>query len=291
MLAHNIKEVLSLVPEALPLIKEASLEKEFPVDSKSSVAASYLVANYLEKVAHKSISDSVFSLIKKAVDLYELSDVVDPLVSKMTTMEKVASAEPSVKQEEILFEENLTGLGFFNLEKAASAAEEICNKFGDEVSSPYVKMYACSGWLSKEAAIKALTSRVIASNKTEPGYVKIARIICDNIQENDTQAIREVCKTVTALDKKAGLDIIGFDFYKEAMVIGLEKMAGMVTVNVAGEQFPYTKVVKFGKDRIGSLLGNDVSSGMNGDPINDKAVLESLPRDLQLVLKAGLKNV
>lgn len=291
MLAHNIKEVLTLVPEALPLVKEASLEKDFPVDSRSSAAASFLVANYLEKVAHKPISDTVFSLIKKAIDLYELKDEVEPLVGKLTPMQKQASNESTVELEQSIFDDNISGLGFFSLEKVATIAEGIVEKFGDQVTSPHVKLYSCSGWLDKEAAVKALTSRVIASDKKELGYVKIAQIICNNVKENDQSAIREVCRTVSALDKKAGLDIMGFNFYKEAMVLGLEKMASILSVSVAGEQFPYEKIVKFGKDRIGTLLGKDIAAGMNGDPVNDKAVVESLPRDLQLVLKAGLKNV
>lgn len=291
MLAHNIKEVLTLVPEALPLVKEASLEKDFPVDSRSSAAASFLVANYLEKVAHKPISTAVFSLIKKAIDLYELKDEVEPLVGKLTPMQKQASNESTVELEQSMFDDNISGLGFFSLEKVASVAESIVEKFGYQVTSPHVKLYSCSGWLDKEAAVKALTSRVIASNKKELGYVKIAQIICNNVKENDQSAIREVCRTVSALDKKAGLDIMGFNFYKEAMVLGLEKMASILSVSVAGEQFPYEKVAKFGKDRIGTLLGKDIAAGMNGDPVNDKAVIESLPRDLQLVLKAGLKNV
>lgn len=292
MLAHNIKDVLTLVPEAFNLVKEASLDKEFPVDSKSSTAASYLVANYLEKIAHKSISDAVFSLIKKAVELYELEDELNPLVNKFSLTEKQASNQaPDLKQIQHEFEDNVTGLSFFTLEKAASNAEEIVASSNGEITSDLVNRYACIGWLDKQAAVQSLTNRFIATDKTEPGYIKIARIIIDKVREDDTATIRDVCRTITNLDKQAGLDLMGFNIYKEAILTKEAAFISKLLVNVGGENFPYEKVVKFGKDRIGSLLGKDVANGLTGNPVNDKAVLESLPRDLQLVLKTGLKNV
>lgn len=288
MLAHNIKEVLTLAPEAFNLVKEASLDKDFPVDNKSSVAASYLVATYLEKVAHRSISESVFSLIKKAVDLYGLADELEPLVCKFDMVEKQAAAVSDTfvldMQE---FEDSLSGWGYTCLEKTASTAQELVEKYGDRVVSPLVLQYSCSGWLDKEAAVQSLANRVVATKGTEPGYIKIARLVANNVALGDSAALKDLCQTVTTLDKQAGLDLLGFNFYREAVML---KQAG-VLVSIGGEGVPFEKIVKFGKDRIGTLVGSDVANALTGDVVNDKAVLESLPRDLQLVLKASLKNV
>lgn len=289
MLAHNIKEVLTLAPEAFSLVKEASLDKDFPIDSKSSVAASYLVATYLEKVAHRSISESVFSLIKKAVDLYDLGGVLEPLVCKFDMVEKQASVQVSdnfvVELQE--FEDSLSGWGYTCLEKTASAAEELLGKYGDRITSEAVLTYSCSGWLNKEAAVQSLANRVVATKGKEPGYIKVARLIANDVALGDSAALKDLCHTVTSLDKQAGLDLLGFNFYREAV---LTKSASIL-VSIGGENFPFEKIVKFGKDRIGALVGSDISAALTGDVSNDKAVLESLPRDLQLVLKASLKNV
>lgn len=287
MLAHNIKEVLTLAPEAFNLVKEASLDKDFPVDNRSSVAASFLVATYLEKVAHKSISESVFSLIKKAVDLYGLSSELEPLVCKFDMVEKQASSVDSFTVDMQEFEDSLTGWGYTCLEKTASAAEELVEKYGSQITSDNVLQYSCSGWLNKEAAVQSLANRVVATKGSEPGYIKIARLIANDVAINDRHTLKDLCRTVTTLDKQAGLDLLGFNFYKEAVML---KTAG-VAVNISGESIPFEKIVKFGKERIGAILGSDIAASLTGDVVNDKAVLESLPRDLQLVLKASLKNV
>lgn len=287
MLAHNIKEVLTLAPEAFNLVKEASLDKDFPVDNKSSVAASFLVATYLEKVAHRSISESVFSLIKKAVDLYGLAGELEPLVCKFDMVEKQASAGDSFTVDMQEFEDSLTGWGYTCLEKTAAAAEELVSKYGDQVTSENALQYSCSGWLNKEAAVQSLANRVVATKGSEPGYIKIARLVANDMGLGDQASLKDLCRTVTLLDKQAGLDLLGFNFYREAVML---KTAG-VGVMVAGESIPFEKIVKFGKDRIGASIGSDVASALTGDVVNDKAIIESLPRDLQLVLKASLKNV
>src|SRR5574343_646484 len=119
MLAHNIKKVLELAPEATELVKQASLEEEFPLTSKDNVIASYLVASYLEKVASRPISEAVFALIKKAVDLYDVNDVVEPLVAKLCLQEKSAGYVPTLAEEESRFEGELSQVGFYDLIKTA----------------------------------------------------------------------------------------------------------------------------------------------------------------------------
>jgi hypothetical protein len=93
------------------------------------------------------------------------------------------------------------------------------------------------------------------------------------------------------LDKKAGLDIMGFNFYKEALIVKKAAYAGGLSVKVDGQDVPYSKIQALGKERIGSFLGKDIGASLTEDPVNDKAVIESLPLDSQKMLASILKSV
>lgn len=291
MLAHNIKDILTKVPEAMNMVKQANLEEDFPSDSKDSVSASYLRVHYLEKIAGKDVDEATVKKITKAAELYGVKDVLDTMVTKFSDMEKKASVSTnnpfkvSLSQLEANFEGNLGGLGFLGIEKAASAAKAIYAEFGDAVKSEAVLRYAGHGWLNKQAAIMVLANRYHATK--EPAFVKVARLVMDNIIESDFNAISNLCDTVQSLDKQAGLDIIGFNFYKEALYTKEADLLSSMTVKIDGKSVPWESIQKFGKDRIGSILGADVAKAMTGDAATDKAMLESLPADSQKML-AGL---
>ena len=292
MLAHNLKDILKLIPESKELIKQANIEEEFPLDSPDSASASYLRAHFLIKVAGKSFDMDQFDRIEKAVSLYGTKDALDAWLPRFNTLEKKASEaekkhQPSVKEAEANFEGNLAGFGYLGIEKTASAAEDIYSKFGPLVKSAEVLRYSGNTYINKEAAIQALSNRYTASK--DIAFVKIARVIVDNVRDNDFKAIHEVCKTVTGLDKKAGLDIIGFNFYKEALFAKKADYTSSLNINLAGSSVPYEKVMNFGKERIGATIGKDVEGSMTDCPVNNKAVLESLPRDTQVLLKSLLK--
>lgn len=296
MLAHNLKDILTLIPEARELVKLASVEEEFPTDNSDSASASYLRVHYLMKVANKPVDEVTFNLVKTAAELYGVKNKLDKLLPRLDQIEKKAVAiekynKPNIKIVEAGFEGDLAGFGFLGIEKIASTAEEIVNNYGEEVTSTEVLRYSGRCWLNKEAAIQSIANRVsaIPNQSDKVPFVKVARLIVESVKENDFPVIGEICKTVTLLDKKAGLDIIGFNFYKEALITK-EAAVGGLTVSLAGEQVPYTKIVRFGKDRIGSSLGNDIASSLIDDPVNDKAVLESLPRDLQIMLASLVKS-
>lgn len=293
MLAHNMKDILTLVPEAAEFVKKANLEEEFPVDNSDSAAASYLRANYLVKVAGKTVSEDVFALTKKAVDLYGIKDKLDALLPKFNTMQKQANASgPSVpvKVVEASFEGDLTGFGFLSLEKTASCARDLWDQYGEEIKSEEVRRYAGRAWLNKEAAVIGLANRYHATKGKCTEFVKIARLVNDQVKPNDFEAIGNLCQTITALDKKAGLDIIGFNFYKEALITKEAEFVGSCKVMLAGEEVPYEKIQRFGKDRIGATIGDDVAKELTDCPVTNKAVLESLPLDLQRMLKSLVKS-
>ena len=285
MLAHNIKEVLSIVPEALDFVKEASLEQDFPVDSRDSAAASYLTAAYLIKRAGKVIDVDILKRLEKAASLYGVKEQLDAFIPRFTPV--IKEAELDIKTVEAMFEGDLCG--FLNIEKAASQATELMLKYASKVTSGEVLRYSGNAYLDKEAAVYSLANRFYATKESFPSFIKIARIINDEVREDDFAAIGDICRTVTYLDKQAGLDLIGFNFYREALLTKEAAVSGLV-VNLNGLPVPYAKIIALGKDRIGSYLGKDVGDAMKGD-ISDKYMLEALPKPTQAMLQNILKNV
>lgn len=287
MLAHNIKAILATVPEVTGMVKQANLEEDFPVDSKDSVVASYLRVHYLTKVAERFVDPAVEKRITKAAKLYEVKDELDKYVGRFSVLEKKAAENQekyglTLREVEAGFEGDLAGFGFLGIEKTASMANAIYEKYGDQVKSEAVLRYAGRRWLNKEAAVLALANRYHVSK--EPAFVKIARLVHDSIRESDFDAISSICKTVQGLDKQAGLDVIGFNFYKEALYGKEAELKSALTVKLAGKDVPWECIEKFGKARIENALGKDVANALTGDAATDKAMLESLPLDSQKLL-------
>ena len=292
MLAHNLKEILEIVPEAMGLIKRANLEEDFPTDCKDSVIASYLRVNYLEKYAEKAVDPTTKTLVEKAASLYEVDKDLAVFISRFSqgSFEKKASETSSrysvsLLEKQAYFEGSLGG--FLNIEKAAEAAQELYQASPSEITSQDVLRYAGRAYLNKEAAVKTLANRYHATK--DPSFVKVAQLAANSIREDDFDSINELCKTVTQLDKKAGLDIIGFNFYREALLTKVSELASCLHVNLAGEQVPYEKILRFGKGRISSTLGKDIGEAITENPAEDKVMLEALPRDLQRMLGSLVK--
>lgn len=291
MLAYDIKEILTIVPEALPMVKKANLEADFPVDSKDSAVASYLRMQYMMKVAHKTVPYDAIELLEKAAGLYGFAEEVKPLVAKMEAYEqhvKVASmtkVEEDLRYKELEIEGNLTG--FTDLEKVASEAQSLYDSY--EVQSDIVKLYACDAYLNKEAALGALAARYQATE--DANFMKVASVL--RKIDSDSLSIEELrllCNTVTHLDKQAQISTKGFNFFKEALI----KKAAMVSVckvHLAGVDVPYENIEKLGKDRIAQILGKDVADELTGDPRHNKQVLETLPLDLQQMLSKFARPV
>jgi hypothetical protein len=292
MLAHSIKEVLTLVPEAMEFIKQASLEQDFPVDNKDSAAASYLTAAYLTKVAGKVLDTDLLKKLEKAASLYNVKDVMDKFIPRFSQMTKQASEEEimsMVKVAEAGFEGDLCG--FLNIEKAAEKATFLIEKYAGKVTSEEVMRYSGNAYLDKSAAIRSLANRYHATKEQNPHFIKIARIIQDDVREDDFKTIGEICRVVTTLDKQAGLDLIGFNAWKEFLLTKQSALITSLHVKLAGIDIPYTKIASLGRDRIEGYLGKEAAAGLTGDCINDKYVLESMPRSSQIQLNNILKNV
>lgn len=293
MIAHNLKAILTLVPEARDMIKQASLEEDYPYDNKDSVCASYLRIKYLEKVAEKPVDPETKAFITKAANLHGVKERLDELSLGFVNIEKKASQEKSpfdlpVTAVEAGFEGDLSGMGFLSLEKVASAAQAIVASFGEDVTSPEVLRYAGKAYLNKQAAVIGLANRYHTTKM--PEFVKVAHLVMD-MSETDFTNINDLCTTVTQLDKQAGLDIVGFNFYREALLTKKADLISSMRVKLAGQDVPYESIQKFGKERISSAIGADIGKALNGDPGNDKAVLESMPIDLQKMLASLVKGI
>src|SRR4051812_41989948 len=127
MLAHNLKDILSIIPEAKEHIKKANIEEEFPIDNKDGALASYLRAYYLVKVAGKPVDPEVMEKLEKAATLYNIKETALPFIKSMkkyaetSQLNEVSKLEElTVKQAEANFEGSLTG--FFDPHQAMQDA-------------------------------------------------------------------------------------------------------------------------------------------------------------------------
>lgn len=179
MLAHTLKSILELVPEALPLVKQASVDKEFPLDSKDSCIATALQLKYFEKVAYHPVDFTDIEKIGKAVHLYGVSEEVKDLSTRMI-----------------------------------KAAQEKFVREHDIKTAPETKF---EGVLNKEAALKSLTVRYNETKDTS--FVKVAEAIYKGREDprlKDPESLLKIASAIDALDQKHGLQFKGFNFKKEA---------------------------------------------------------------------------
>ena len=97
MIAYTLKQVLALVPEALPFVKKASIEEDFPLNNKDSCMASALAVEYCRHISHQSIDPDTLDKVASAAEVYGLVDSVNTLtglLKERSTFEKSASVQP-----------------------------------------------------------------------------------------------------------------------------------------------------------------------------------------------------
>jgi hypothetical protein len=296
MLAHDIKNILNILPDAQPLVKEANLEVDYPLDTKDGAIASYLRYQYRTKVAHKldGLSPETIEQIEKAAELYGIKDQVKPLVTRLEKYAQTSTqaaftkyAEMNVKTAEFDFEGKASG--FSKIPELVKEAQELCNKYGEDITSFEVLRYAGKGFFNKQAAVQALFARAQASGKEV--FTKVAEIVEKSMSESSTEReVSDVLSRINQLDDKTGLSLRGFNIYKEAM-LPKEAAASILNVRVCGKQVPYEKIAMLGKERIRTYIGEDVAEGMSSDPVANKQMIEALPLSEQRLLESMLKNV
>jgi len=278
MIAYDLKKILELAPEAAEFIKSASLTEDYPTGSLSSVCASYLRAEYLIHHKGQYVDPDLHNSLIKAAHLYEVKAPLDKIVSKFAKPEFQKSAQEDLMEKIALFEEYAYGL--HQPEKAATLAKDLIVHTERED----VKRYAGQAFLDKEAMVSALARRYQTCGSK--AYVKMAHMAVDNVAENDFEKVASLCEMVTDLDKINGLDVLGFDFYKEALHVKVAAFTHKLHVKLAGKDVPYQHLERLGKSGIEDLVGKDIASGFNSeDPYSTKAALEASPRDVQLILR------
>ena len=81
MLAYDLNNILQIVPEAVGMVKEASLSEDFPTDSKDSTLASGLQIAYLTKVAGEIVDYVIQDKVSRAAIAYGISDELEKLAA------------------------------------------------------------------------------------------------------------------------------------------------------------------------------------------------------------------
>lgn len=294
MIAYTLKHVLELVPQAVPLIKQAHVDEDYPLSNKDSCVASALCLNYHVNVDRQSVDPDRMEKIAQAVKLYQVEDLVGDLTGKMLNSLLVKQASARRPAEYMLkqahFEGNLSG--FMDPSEQSDEAVELFKEATDLNVSPSdeVKRYSGNCFMRKEAAVKGLAVRY---HKTQDvGYVKLASAI-GKVNETTLkpETIVDICKTVAEMDKRAGLEDKGFNFFKEALVI--EKAAALagMTVKLKGYDVPMDTITSLGKTRLAEYMGHELIREMDEGELNFKAALEALPIDSQQLLLRMTKCV
>lgn len=295
MLAYTLKNVVELIPESLDMVKQASITQEYPVDSKDSTIASALAIEYDKYLTNRSVDPDVMTKVASAVELYGVKSEVDHLCSQLQKAaydKAMASLQDPVKEyhvKEAGFIGDLSG--FSDPESRNTAAVELYKSASAAKAEPceQVRRYSGNAYLSKAAAVSALASRYKASG--EVGFAKIAAAL-GRMSESGfkTETVQDICRTVTSMDKQAGLHLRGYDFYREALLTKEAELVSALRVKLAGSDVPYESIHKVGKDRIAQYIGADVAREMDSGPAHFKQVLETLPLDLQRLVVDLTKN-
>jgi hypothetical protein len=296
MLAHSLKSILTLIPEALPLVKKASIDKTLPLDSADSCIASALQLKYFEKVAYSPVSFTDMEKVASAVEMYNVGETVARLSSAMV---KAASVKREVESRDLsaeyfLKEASFSGDISTTLVSERSVVAQQLYKLAESSNISYsdsVELYSGHAYFDKSAALKSLSVRYAATKNDE--FVKIARVIVESSTDErlkDSNNLVKIANFVAALDEKEGLQFKGFNFYQEAFVKEAAFKSALI-VKLAGQNVDYEKLEQLGKARISSYVGADVAKEMDSGPENFKHVLESLPLDTQKLILNMTKNV
>lgn len=292
MLAHTIKSILTLVPEAMPLVKLASIDKEFPLDNADSCIASALQLKYFEKVAYSPVDFTTLEKVATAVKLWGVGETVADLSKKMIKAAAATKDDPQNNYflKEASFQGEIPTLAVSKRSEGARALYKAATENGLPFSDA-VELYSGHAHFDKEAALKSLTVRYNATQNVD--FVKIARVIVESEKDErlqDADNLVKIANFVTSIDEKEGLQFKGFNFFQEAFIKEAAFKSALL-VKLAGKSVPYESIERVGKTCIASYMGADVAREMDSGPENFKQVAETLPLDMQRLLLNLTKNV
>lgn len=283
MLAYDMNEILSIVPDAVGLVKEASLNEEFPLDNADSVCASALRAGYLTKVAGKQVPYSTQESIEKAVQAYGLEQSLKPLHDRMTKYASALAAERHYdKKASLELSEDVLASGFgygCDLIKQANYAASLVDRYGDSNYQEVTLRYSGSLPLSEPLLFEALEKRAFVTKNSDYGVIKdsIASYTVDALNAESREKRASLAQFIATLDFKCGYH---GDIYKDAFV-----KEAACKVRLKTKEVSWESIQKLGKGHIKDLVGKDVADALTGDYANDKAVIEALPLDERGVIE------
>jgi hypothetical protein len=295
MLAYTLKDILELVPEAASFTKQASVEQDMPLDNKDSCIATALQLKYHEKVAYKAVDVFAIEKVARAVKAYGVEDQVKALSERMVkaaferTSAAAAIATDDYMMKQAYFEGELSGMRpHGTMSKEASALyDEACAKGINPSDS--IKIYSGHGYMDKEAAVKALANRYYETKN--PSFVKIATAIHKMEGEFKPETVRDICDTISEMDKEAGLSTKGYNFYAETVLVKEAQLVSALNVKLCGKNVPFEKIAKLGKGRFSAYMGEDIGREYDMGPVHFKQTLEALPMDLQKIALHLTNNV
>lgn len=295
MLAYTLKEILDLVPEAATFVKQASIEQDMPLDNKDSCIATALQMKYHEKVAYKAVDVFALEKVAKAVKAYGVETEVASLTERMVkaasqrTATAAALATDDYLTKQAYFEGELSGIRVAGtLSKQASELYDEATSKGINPSEAVVR-YSGHGYMDKEAAVKALANRFYETQN--PSFVKLASAIHKLSGQIKPETVRDICDTITEMDKEAGLTTRGYNFYNETILTKEAAVISSLNVKLCGKNVPFEKIAKVGKGHFSSYMGSDIGNEFDHGPAHFKQVLETLPMDLQKVALHLTNNI
>lgn len=278
---HDIRHLLGLVPEVLPLVKEARLvEGAFPIDTPADTVLSALRLEHMLKVAHVPVDRDVYDRVSTAAALYGLSEQIKQAAESMLNaaqgFHKVASVQDQIADSEFAIENALASF-MPNTSAIIKAAEHLVDNYGDMVKSAAVRRLGGGDEFDPVLAIAHIACR----ERETPGrgYGEIALAMTKKASF-DQDEVRQICSTIREMDEVSGLNRRGFDIYGEAFITKAAA-ASALQVKVAGRNVPVESLMRLPIDR---LLGDDVAQACAGGPQEFKAVVESLPLEQQQLL-------
>jgi hypothetical protein len=277
----TIRNILFLVPEAAPMVKQASVDEEFPLDTRDDAIMSALKVEYMLKVAHEPVYQDDYDRIHLAVALYQAGDIVkqasQAMLSNIGALTKQASSdEVLVKQAEEAIEGSLCGLRP-DMDAITAAARHLVSTRGDLVKSATVRRLGGGDDFVRDYAVASLVHREAVTPGY--GYGEIAEALTKMASVSKDHAC-QISDTVRHLDDTTGLRLQGYDLYAEAWVTK-QAMASSMLIKLAGRDVPIESILRLPIDRI---LGDDVALACHSHPAEAKAVLESLPLPQQSLL-------
>ncbi len=257
--------------------------------------ASSLAIEYALTVDRVPVDRTVMEKVAYAVEAFGVTDEVatlkQSLAAKINQLEKKASAQSEgswlTKQAQFLGELSFAK----DIPVLVKQAEELFAEITAQGQTPCeeILQYSGNAYLSKEAALGALQARYqLTRNET---LLKIASAL--SLQNDFLEAgplARNLCSTLTEMDKEAGLHIKGFDFYKETMVTKSAAISNSM-VQLGNGSYPMSKIAQIPESYLKSYMGDEFAQEMQSDPNSARAMVESLPMDMKNVLVSLLKNV